>query len=90
MISSNQHDAGGVPAVFLMRTGFWQAFFLPVEVNARAEMYLCFLEEHEERNWEVTDVKFVNDVRRIIQSILLKRIAKKFAGEFSMRPLRRF
>lgn len=34
------------------------------------------MEEHEERNWEVTDVKFVNDVRRIIQSILLKRIAK--------------
>ena len=56
--------------------GLLAGIFLPVEVNTRAEMYLCFLEEHEERNWEVTDVKFVNDVRRIIQSILLKRIAK--------------
>lgn len=75
MISSNSM----MPEVFRQffdAHGLSAGIFLPVEVNARAEMYLCFLEEHEERNWEVTDVKFVNDVRRIIQSILLKRIAK--------------
>ena len=75
MISSNSM----MPEVFRQffdAHGLLAGIFLPVEVNTRAEMYLCFLEEHEERNWEVTDVKFVNDVRRIIQSILLKRIAK--------------
>ncbi|MGN0141067.1 MAG: EAL domain-containing protein [Roseburia sp.] len=50
--------------------------FLPIEVNGRTSMYLCFAECHKERIWDVNDIKFVNDVKRIIQSILVKRIAK--------------
>lgn len=50
--------------------------FLPVEVNGHAAMYLCFCEKSKDRIWDVSDIKFVNDVKRIIQSILVKRIAK--------------
>lgn len=50
--------------------------FLPIDVNGRSGMYLCFCEKTRERIWEVNDIKFVNDVKRIIQSILVKRIAK--------------
>lgn len=50
--------------------------FLPIEVNGHASMYLCLCEKEAQRVWDVNDIKFVNDVKRIIQSILQKRIAK--------------
>lgn len=52
------------------------AVSLPVEVNGKVGMYLCFVENKKQRTWDVNDVKFLNDVRQIIQSILNKRIAK--------------
>lgn len=61
---------------FFEREKLRAGIFLPIEVNGNAEMYLCFGEKRKERNWDQADVKFVNDVKRIIQSILLKRIAK--------------
>ena len=50
--------------------------FLPIEVNGRVSMYFCLCEKEREKIWENSDVKFANDVKRIIQSILVKRIAK--------------
>ncbi len=50
--------------------------FLPIEVSGHAAMYLGFCEKSRDRIWDVGDIKFVNDVKRIIQSILIKRIAK--------------
>lgn len=52
------------------------AIFQPIEVKEKVLMYLCFYDVNEERIWDVEDIKFVNDVKRIIQSILSKRIAK--------------
>ena len=39
-------------------------------------MYVCFCEDEKERIWDGGEIKFVNDFRRIIQTILVKRIAK--------------
>lgn len=61
---------------FFEREDLHAGIFLPIDVNGRASMYLCFCEKIKERIWDVGDIKFVNDVKRIIQSILLKRIAK--------------
>lgn len=61
---------------FFAREQIRAGIFLPVDVNGHASMYLCFFEKNKERIWDVTDIKFVNDVKRIIQSILVKRIAK--------------
>lgn len=50
--------------------------FLPIDVNGRPGIYLCFCEQNRERIWDNNDIKFVSDAKRIIQSILIKRIAK--------------
>ena len=52
------------------------AVSLPVEVQGRVGMYLTFFEGRKERIWDVNDIKFLNDVRQIIQSILQRRIAR--------------
>ena len=50
--------------------------FLPIDVGGKTGMYVCFCEDEKERIWDSGEIKFVNDVRRIIQTILVKRIAK--------------
>lgn len=61
---------------FFEQEGIRAGIFLPIDVNGRASMYLCLGEKSRDRIWDVADIKFVNDVKRIIQSILVKRIAK--------------
>ena len=62
--------------LFFERTKFRAGVFLPIVVDEKASMYLCFLEKKQEKIWDVNDIKFLNDVKRIIRSILIKRIAK--------------
>ena len=62
--------------LFFDRTKIQAGVFLPVTINEKTSMYLCFWEKNHDRIWDVTDIKFMNDVKRIIQSILVKRIAK--------------
>lgn len=50
--------------------------FMPIEVKGHATIYLCLCEKDRERIWDDSDIKFVDDVKRIIQSILIKRIVK--------------
>lgn len=61
---------------YFEQEGIRAGIFLPIEVSGHAAMYLCFCEKSKDRIWDVSDIKFVNDVKRIIQSILVKRIAK--------------
>lgn len=56
--------------------GIKAAVYLPLEVNGKVTMYLCFYQKDKERNWDVTEIKFLNDVKRIIQSVLIKKIAQ--------------
>lgn len=75
MISANSMMPDDFHQMFEQQ-GICAGIFLPIDVNGRASMYLCFCEQFKERIWEVKDIKFVSDVKRIIQSILVKRIAK--------------
>lgn len=50
--------------------------YLPIEVNGEVSMYLAFSENRYARVWSQTEIKFINDVKQIIQSILSKRISK--------------
>ncbi len=61
---------------FFHDVGIKAAIFQPITVNSNTIMYLCFYEIENCRIWELNDIKFMNDVKRIIQSILSKRIAK--------------
>lgn len=62
--------------LFFERTKFRAGVFLPIVVDGNAGMYLCFFEKKQEKIWDVNDIKFLNDIKRIIRSILIKRMAK--------------
>ena len=75
MISSDSMMPEGFARLFAQKK-LTAAVFLPVEVNGHVGMYLCFCESEKKKKWENADVKFINDVKRIIQTILTKRITK--------------
>lgn len=75
MISSNSMMPEEFQRLF-EREGLQAAMFLPVEAGGHAGMYLCLWETAEKHIWDGTEIKFVSDVKRIIQSILHKRVAK--------------
>ena len=50
--------------------------FLPVTVGSQTSIYLCFIERKQEKVWSAEDELFLNDVRRIVQTILLMRTAQ--------------
>lgn len=52
------------------------AVFQPIEAGGQVVMYLGFYEHDRNRTWEMDDIKFINDVKRVVQSVLVKRISK--------------
>lgn len=52
------------------------AVFQPIEAGGQVVMYLGFYEHSHNRTWEMEDIKFINDVKRVVQSVLIKRISK--------------
>ena len=55
--------------------GIQAGIFLPIEIEGENVLYLSFLVCEKAREWEMTEIKFSHDVRRIIQSIVTKRVA---------------
>ncbi len=75
MISSNSMMSEKF-RVFFERAKFRAGVFLPITINDKAGMYLVFWEKKQNRIWDVNDIKFLNDVKRIVQSILNRYTAK--------------
>ena len=50
--------------------------FLPLYVNDRLGMYVCFTMGNVPKKWSVDEVKLLNDVKRVLQTILVKRVTK--------------
>lgn len=58
--------------------------FLPVEINGRVSMYLCFTMIKAPRKWNVDEIHFFGAIKRVVQSILIKRINKNsLAGSYA-------
>ena len=69
---------------FFIRYHLAAGVFQPIEVNGLVDRYLCFYEFEKERTWSMDDIKFINDVKRVIQGILERRIAKEsLAGSYA-------
>lgn len=69
---------------FFIRYHLAAGVFQPIEINGKNDMYLCFYEFEKERIWNMEDIKFINDVKRVIQGILERRIAKNsLAGSYA-------
>ena len=61
---------------FLEAAGNKAFIGIPLVVNGKAIMYWCLNECRIERAWSLDDIHFVNDVTKILHSILVKRIQK--------------
>ena len=62
---------------FFMRYGMSAGIFLPVSINGEVNMYACFLSMEGKRSWTTDEIRFLNDVKRVLQAILVKRITRK-------------
>jgi len=61
---------------FFQKIGIKAGISFPIKVNSVVGMYMCFVETRHKRIWSIGDIKFLNDVKQILQSILARRIAK--------------
>lgn len=49
---------------------------LPISLKGRISMYACFTQRETARTWEISEIKFLNDAVKVLQSILTRRIQK--------------
>lgn len=49
---------------------------LPLSINGKIEMYVCFDQKERERIWQLDEIRFIKGITKILQSILTKRIQK--------------
>lgn len=75
MISSDTVIAGDFEA-FFRRQDLTAGIFLPIVNNDDTVMYLCFCDKKQSRNWSMGEIKFLNDVKHIVQGIFTKRVTK--------------
>ena len=61
---------------FFGKYGIQAGVFLPITINDRLGMYLGFVQMDIPRKWDIEEVKFLNDVRKVVQSILSRRITR--------------
>ena len=57
---------------------------LPITLKDKLSMYACFEVKRTARNWEIDEIKFLNDSVKLLQSILTKRIQQNsLAGSYA-------
>ncbi len=62
--------------ISLHKYGIYGIAIMPITINGRVAMHVCFMECRKNKIWELQEIKFLNDVTKIIQNILIKRIQK--------------
>lgn len=71
-------------AVFFEKYGITAGIFLPLEINDSVSMYIAFMIMGGERKWAAWELHFFNSIKRVIQSILNKRmISNSLAGSYA-------
>lgn len=61
---------------FFKRYHLNAGIFQAIEVDEKNNFYLCFYEFEKERIWNIEDIKFINDVKRVLQGIAERRVTK--------------
>ncbi len=75
MISSDSMMPDTIES-FFVQYHLQAGVFQPIEINGRVSMYLCMYQFEKECTWSVEDIKFISDIKRVIQSVMMKRITK--------------
>ena len=71
-------------SVFFKKYGITAGIFLPLEINDRVSMYVCFLMLNTPRRWIVEELRFFNSIKRVMQSILNRRMTRNsLAGSYA-------
>jgi len=60
---------------FFENAGISAGVFLPLEANDKPGLYIVFVSIGS-RKWTVEELRFLQDVKRVLQTILIKRITK--------------
>lgn len=60
---------------FFENVGISAGVFLPLEANDKPGLYIAFVSIND-RKWTVEELRFLQDVKRVLQTILIKRITK--------------
>ncbi len=60
---------------FFVDIGISAGVFLPLKVNEKPGLYIAFV-SLTPKKWAVEELKFLQDVKRVLQTVLLKRITK--------------
>lgn len=63
-------------SVFMAAYNINAGIFLPVTINGKASMYILFLVRFGNRRWTNDELKFTNDIKRILHTVLIKRITR--------------
>lgn len=63
-------------STFFGKYGIVSGAFLPICVSGKIGMYLNFLFMEGDNKWTVEDIRFMNDVKFVVQTILAKRVTK--------------
>ena len=70
--------------IFFLKYGIKAAILLPINVNDTAAMYLCLFSIGVSRKWSVDDLRFANDIKRILHTVLVKKItANSLASSYN-------
>lgn len=69
---------------YMTENGIRAYMAMPLFVGEETAMYFSVVETETDRVWQVDDVKFVSDVAKVVQSMLIRRIQKNsLAGSFT-------
>lgn len=63
-------------SAFFGKYGIVSGAFLPISVSGKMGMYLDFLFMEKDNKWTVEDIRFMNDIKCVVQTILAKRVTK--------------
>ncbi|SFB02591.1 diguanylate cyclase (GGDEF) domain-containing protein [Acetitomaculum ruminis DSM 5522] len=75
IISSNSALSDDIRNCF-EKNNYKAVVSMPLELNSKVIMYINFIESRHTKNWDTKDISFINDVKKVVQSIVSKRITK--------------
>lgn len=83
VISSNTNIASEHRAE-IQRYSIRAIAVIPILINEKVSMYVCFFEKEKERIWSVEEIRYINDAVKILQSVITRRIQKNsLAGSYA-------
>lgn len=69
---------------FFRKYDITAGIFLPLLAEESVPMYLCFIIRHNARKWKVNELRFLSDVKRVVQTVLKLRLRENsLAGTYA-------